>query len=661
MDAGEPAGVGSRKIGAQREDLRRASLCRRAEDDRLPVGRETRVEDRLLPERQLREGGSRLGADAHLEPPAGEIGRRDGRDEDRRGRHAEQRRAATRPVSHRPAGQPAPRAPTATRDRTRDRGPSGIAARGSSPCSGGRSARGRPGDSGSSERGPAGLPAGSPTSCPRRSLRGRRACPRASRRGSRRRRRCRFGHRPAVRGPAPAPCSRSFRGPRPARSAAARRQVRLLLRSLPGVRELGEAEVQDLQPAVPGDEQVLRLQVPVDDPLLVSRGKPVSHLQRVVDSLARREPSAREHRAQRLSFQQLADDVGRSFMSPDVVDRRDVGMVEEPRGLRLLLEPPQPVRVSGEGRRQHFDRHLAPEPGVPRALHLSHPSRAQRGEDLIGAKPAPGRDHGCPNARVFTSPLDRMSRDPGRARERHRRSHRENSDETVDRGAHRDSFPAERAIHVCCPKVGIDPRWLEEHQLSKEDREIRAAFLLTKSLKHLRNNDAAGADFIFAGDQLSEGPLLGTIESRSGSLPIRTCRRGSSRAAAPASAQGVEIPFPAQFSLEPQEGREPSPASVVAQRLVDDRRLGPAGTGLHRRFQRLFVEVEGGPHICLRMQILGHLLMHCERTPCREPLRGFQRDPSLEGTSRSPGRSRPRAARGCRRGADADRPRSFRG
>jgi hypothetical protein len=36
-------------------------------------------------------------------------------------------------------------------------------------------------------------------------------------------------------------------------------------------RELGEAEVEDLNPPVRGDEQVLRLDVAVDDPLGVGR------------------------------------------------------------------------------------------------------------------------------------------------------------------------------------------------------------------------------------------------------------------------------------------------------------------------------------------------------------------------------------------------------
>ena len=40
--------------------------------------------------------------------------------------------------------------------------------------------------------------------------------------------------------------------------------------------------------------------------------------------------------------------------------------------------------------RQHLERHVAPEPGVARAVHLAHSARAQRGYDLVGAEARPG-------------------------------------------------------------------------------------------------------------------------------------------------------------------------------------------------------------------------------------------------------------------------------
>ena len=66
-------------------------------------------------------------------------------------------------------------------------------------------------------------------------------------------------------------------------------------------------------------------------------------------------------------------------------------MVQEPGGLGFLLETPQPVRVVGERGRQHFDRHLAREPRVLRAVDLSHPPAPIGRENLVRAQPAAGR------------------------------------------------------------------------------------------------------------------------------------------------------------------------------------------------------------------------------------------------------------------------------
>ena len=86
------------------------------------------------------------------------------------------------------------------------------------------------------------------------------------------------------------------------------------LATLLGVRQLGEAEVEDLHPAVVGDEDVLGLEVPVDDPLLVRRREAVDDLECVVDRLARARAPAREDRPQRVAFEELLDDVGRALV-----------------------------------------------------------------------------------------------------------------------------------------------------------------------------------------------------------------------------------------------------------------------------------------------------------------------------------------------------------
>ncbi len=97
----------------------------------------------------------------------------------------------------------------------------------------------------------------------------------------------------------------------------------------------------------------------MDDSLVVRRRETVSDLKGIVERLARGEGAARELGAERLAFQELLDDIGSAVMLSDVVDARDVGMVERTRRLRLLLEAAEAVGVAREGDRQHFDRDVA--------------------------------------------------------------------------------------------------------------------------------------------------------------------------------------------------------------------------------------------------------------------------------------------------------------
>ena len=63
--------------------------------------------------------------------------------------------------------------------------------------------------------------------------------------------------------------------------------------------------------------------------------------------------------------------------------------------LRLALEAGQRVGIGGDGLREDLDRDVAVELRVPRAVDLSHPARAQRREDLVGAEAGAGDEGQC--------------------------------------------------------------------------------------------------------------------------------------------------------------------------------------------------------------------------------------------------------------------------
>ena len=102
---------------------------------------------------------------------------------------------------------------------------------------------------------------------------------------------------------------------------------------------LGEPEVEDLHAPVRRDEEVLGLEVPVDDPLLVRRREAAGHLHGPVEGLARRGTPRRQSLSQRLAFEELHDENGDApadFF--EGVDRRDVRVVQRGQQLRLTFE-----------------------------------------------------------------------------------------------------------------------------------------------------------------------------------------------------------------------------------------------------------------------------------------------------------------------------------
>src|ERR1035437_2352827 len=86
---------------------------------------------------------------------------------------------------------------------------------------------------------------------------------------------------------------------------------------------------------------------------------------------------------ERLAFQQLHDQVGTAFVGADVKEGHQVRVVQTAYGTCLVLEAPEPVSISREGRWQHFDGHIASQPGIPSAVYLTHASCANRREDFV--------------------------------------------------------------------------------------------------------------------------------------------------------------------------------------------------------------------------------------------------------------------------------------
>ena len=117
-----------------------------------------------------------------------------------------------------------------------------------------------------------------------------------------------------------------------------------------------EAEVADLDAAVVGEENVLRLQIAVDDSRLVRRGEAREHRLGDVESLLGSQRSVfLDEVAQRDSGQILHDEVRVVLVLPLVEDVDDVRMRESCCGSCLLDEPLLERAVVGEVAVHDFD------------------------------------------------------------------------------------------------------------------------------------------------------------------------------------------------------------------------------------------------------------------------------------------------------------------
>ena len=154
--------------------------------------------------------------------------------------------------------------------------------------------------------------------------------------------------------------------------------------------QLGQPEVQDLDDPVRRHHDVLGLQVPMDDAGGVSTGEPFGDLRGDREDLAKGERCAGRELPERLSFDELHRDERRRIDPGDLEDRDDVGVGEGGGGTGLALEPPEALGIRGELFREDLDRDLAGEPRIPRPPDLSHPARAERGQDLVRAESRSG-------------------------------------------------------------------------------------------------------------------------------------------------------------------------------------------------------------------------------------------------------------------------------
>ncbi len=136
----------------------------------------------------------------------------------------------------------------------------------------------------------------------------------------------------------------------------------------------------------------------------------VGAVQRTGDLDATREGFGERQRAlqqpagKRFSSHELHDQEPDRFGNrrvADVIQRADVGMIERRNGACFELEALAQFRIGRQLTRQHFDRDQAIEAGIPGAIDFTHPTRAERIENLVRAKASTGHHAHVTGSRLW--------------------------------------------------------------------------------------------------------------------------------------------------------------------------------------------------------------------------------------------------------------------
>ena len=124
----------------------------------------------------------------------------------------------------------------------------------------------------------------------------------------------------------------------------------------------------------------------MDDASFVCRRQAIGDLHGHLNRFPRRQWPTAQPLAQGFPFQQLGYNVGDSFQSADVVDGKDVGMIQCGAGTGFLLEAAKTVGISSKSRRQEFDSHVARQAIIASAIDLAHAAGADGGDDFVRAE-----------------------------------------------------------------------------------------------------------------------------------------------------------------------------------------------------------------------------------------------------------------------------------
>jgi hypothetical protein len=151
-----------------------------------------------------------------------------------------------------------------------------------------------------------------------------------------------------------------------------------------------QAEVEDLHPpALPLQPDVGRLDVAVDQPLLVGRRQPLGDFAADAEGVGQRQrPLALQPVLQRLAFEQHHGQEEDTAVLADLVDGDDVVVLDGGGHLRLALEAAARVLVGGQRGPHGLEGDRPPQLQILRQKDNAHAAGAELAQDAVRPEPA---------------------------------------------------------------------------------------------------------------------------------------------------------------------------------------------------------------------------------------------------------------------------------
>ncbi len=160
------------------------------------------------------------------------------------------------------------------------------------------------------------------------------------------------------------------------------------------VQSLGQTEVEHFYLAVRLQLHVGRLQVAVDDALLVRLLEPLCDLSRDRERLFERQRPAGDAGGEVFALDVLHRQEPHVLELVDAVDGGDVAVIERGQQLGLAFEPRQPRRILGDAGGQRLDGDLAAQGPIRGPPHHAHAAFTDPRRERVVQECLPGVQHG---------------------------------------------------------------------------------------------------------------------------------------------------------------------------------------------------------------------------------------------------------------------------